>query len=92
MTTSLGVFETERLDALLQVRDGRTDFNRIKDTPRPATLQHLRQWTQRLNWLESILPSELEEQMLAVFADVLDQTIQTPEDNATLGQGVRNIF
>jgi TnpA family transposase len=174
MTTSLGVFETERLDALLQVRDGRTDFNRIKDTPRPATLQHLRQWTQRLNWLESILPTrpflheiahtkiqqfaaeasaldvdamhdilnrarrysllicflyqaqvrtrdqlvemllkrmrrtstaakkqlqelqdrhrELEEQMLAVLADVLDQTIQTPEDNATLGQGVRNIF
>jgi len=39
------------------VRDRRTDFNRIKDTPRPATLQHLRQWTERLKWLESILPT-----------------------------------
>jgi TnpA family transposase len=36
---------------------------------------------------------ELEEQMLAVFADVIDETIQTPlEDNAALGQGVRDIL
>ena len=35
---------------------------------------------------------ELEEQMLAVFADVLDQTIHMPDDNATLGRGVRAIF
>ncbi len=28
---------------------------------------------------------ELEEQMLAVFADVLDQTLHTPDDNADLG-------
>jgi hypothetical protein len=46
-----------RLDALLRVRDGRTDFNRLKETPRQATLQHLQQWTQRLTWLESILPT-----------------------------------
>jgi TnpA family transposase len=35
---------------------------------------------------------ELEEQMLAIFADVIDETIQTPEDNAKLGQGVRDIL
>jgi Tn3 transposase DDE domain/Domain of unknown function (DUF4158) len=175
ITASLGASEMACLDALLHVRDGRTDFNRIKDTPRQATLKHLRQWTERLTWLESILPTrpfltevantkvqqfaaeaaaldvgdmrdihtpsrrysllicflyqaqvqtrdelvgmllkrmrrtttsakkqlkelqdqhrELEEQMLAVFADVIDETIQTPpEENAALGQGVRNIL
>jgi hypothetical protein len=36
---------------------------------------------------------ELEEQMLAVLADVIDETIQTPpEANAALGQGMRNIL
>jgi hypothetical protein len=35
---------------------------------------------------------ELEEQMLAVFADVIEETIHTPDDNAALGQGVRDIF
>jgi TnpA family transposase len=145
-----------------------------KETPRQATLTHLRQWTRRLTWLESILltrpflteiantkvqqfaaeaaaldvgdmrdistPSrryslllcflyqaqvqtrdelvemllkrmrrtataaqtqlkelqdqhrELEEQMLAVFAEVINETIHTPEDNAALGQGVRDIL
>jgi TnpA family transposase len=174
ITASLGASERERLDALLHVRDGRTDFTRIKETPRQATLKYLRQWTERLMWLESIFPTqlflteiahtkmqqfaaeaaaldigdmrdihnqsrrysllicllyhaqvqtrdalvemllkrmrrtttaakkhlkelqdrhrELEEQMLAVFADVIDETIQTPEDNAALGQGVRDIF
>src|SRR5918996_306786 len=174
ITASLGVAETEWLDQLLQVRGGRTDFNRIKDTPRPATLKYLRQWTEPLKWLESILTTrpflkgiahtkiqqfaaeasalgvrdmhdihnlprrysllicflyqaqvqtrdqlvemllkrmrrttnaakerlkelqqqhrELEEQMLAVFSEVLDQTIQTPEDDTTLGKGVRNIL
>ena len=51
MTASLEAAERERLDALLHVRDRRTDFNRIKDTPRQATLKHLRQWTERLTWL-----------------------------------------
>jgi hypothetical protein len=174
ITALLGASERECLDALLHVRDGRTDFNRIKETPRQATLKHLRQWTERLTWLESILPTRpflteiahtkvqqfaaeaaaldvgdmrdiqnpdrrysllicflyhaqvqtrdelvdmllkrmqrtttsakkhlkelqdqhraLEEQMLAVFADVIDETIQTPEDNAKLGRGVRRIF
>jgi TnpA family transposase len=175
MTASLEAAERARLDALLHVRDRRADFNRIKETPRQATLKHLRQWTERLTWLEAIVPTrpflteivhtkiqqfaaeaatldvgdmrdisdpsrrhslllcflyqaqvhtrdelaqmllkrmrrtttaakkrlqelqdqhrELEEQMLAVLADVIDETIQTPpEANAALGQGVRNIL
>ena len=35
---------------------------------------------------------ELEEHMLAVFAEVIDETILNPEDNAALGQGVRDIL
>jgi hypothetical protein len=34
----------------------------------------------------------LEEHMLAVFAEVIDETILNPEDNAALGQGVRDIL
>ena len=164
ITASLGPAEMGRLDALLHVRDGRTDFNRIKETPRQATLTHLRQWAARLTWLESFyrlapssprLPTqrcsslppklqpsmsvtcvtsqsrpgaivcssvsstqaqvqtrdelvemllkrmrhpttaaqkhlkelqdhhrELEEQMLAVLAEVVNETLHTPEDNA----------
>lgn len=174
ITASLEASAMARLDALLHLRDGRTDFNRIKDTPRQATLKHLRQWTTRLTWLEAIVPTrpflsgiahtkvqqfaaaaaaldvgdmrdihdaprryslllcflsqaqvhtrdalvtmllkrmhrtataahkqlqelhdqhrELEEQMLAVFADVLDETLHTPDDDAALGQGVRQVF
>jgi hypothetical protein len=50
ITASLRPAERERLEGLLQVRDGRTDFTRLKDTPRQATLTHLRQWTTRLTW------------------------------------------
>ena len=159
---------------LVHVHAGRTDFTRIKETPRQATLKHFRQWTERLTWLEAILPTrpfltdiahtkvqqfaaeasaldvgdmrdihhqprryslllcflhhaqvqtrdqlvemllkrmrhtttaakkqlkelheqhrELEEQMLAVFAEVLDQTIDTADDKATLGHGVRDML
>src|SRR5262249_38093568 len=35
---------------------------------------------------------ELEEHMLAVFAEVIEKTIHTPEDNVALGQGVRDIL
>jgi hypothetical protein len=158
----------------LDIRDGRSDFGRIKATPRGASLQHMRQWSQRLHWLESIMQTaprvasvthtkvqqfaaearaynvkdmrriqnvprrrallvcllhqaqvqtrdelvemllrrmrrtqtlakeklkelqdqhrELEEHMLAVFAEVIDETILNPEDNAALGQGVRDIL
>jgi Domain of unknown function (DUF4158) len=163
-----------RLEGLLSVHNGRTAFNRVKATPRGSSLQHMRQWSHRLDWLESILTTrplvagiastkvqqfaaeamaldvmdmrriqrvprrrallvcllhqaqvqtrdqlaemllkrmrrtrtlareklkelkeqhrELEEHMLAVFAEVIDETIQTPEDNAALGQGVRDIL
>ena len=163
-----------RLEALLGIHNGRTEFTRIKAVPRGASLQHMRQWSHRLDWLESIVTTpplvagiantkvqqfaaealaldvidmrriqtvprrrallvcllhqaqvqtrdqlvemflrrmrrtftlaqeklkelqdqyrELEEHMLAVFAEVIDQTIQTPEDNAALGQGVRDIL
>ena len=37
-------------------------------------------------------PRELEEHRLAVFADVIDETILNPEDNVALGQGVRDIL
>src|SRR5262249_6848010 len=57
ITASLGAAERERLDALLHVRDRRPDFTRIKETPRQATLKPLRQWTARLRWLESIVPT-----------------------------------
>ncbi len=174
IASALSASDQERLDALLHVREGRTDFNRIKDTPGPATLSYLRQWTERLGWLESLFPTrpflkdvaytkieqfaaeaealdvgdmrdienrprrysllicllyqgqvqtrdqlvemllkrmrlttnaarkrlkdlqdqyrELEEQMLAIFADVVNETIQTPDDNAKLGEGVRDIL
>ena len=174
ITQRLSPTDCERLEALLAVRDGRTDFTRMKATPRGASLQHMRQWSQRLAWLESILPTrslvagiastkvqqfaaearaldivdirriqrvprrrallvcllhqaqvqtrdqlaemllkrmrrtrtlareklkelqdqhrELEEHMLAVFATVINQTTQTPEDNAALGEGVREIL
>jgi len=42
MTASLEPAERARLDALLHVRDRRADFNRIKETPRQATLKHSR--------------------------------------------------
>jgi hypothetical protein len=35
---------------------------------------------------------ELEEQMLTVFAEVINETLHTLEDNAALGQGVRDIL
>src|SRR5262249_10786103 len=57
ITASFGPAEKNRLDGLLQTREERTDFTRIKETPRQATLTHLRQWTARLTWLESILPT-----------------------------------
>ena len=174
ITEGLSPVDSGRLDALLDVRDGRTEFARMQAVPRGASLQHMRQWGTRLDWLESIITTppllaavantktqqfaaeamaldimdmrriqtvsrrrallvcllhqaqvhtrdqlvemftrrmrrtrslareklqelqdqhrELEEHMLAVFAEVIDHTIQTPEDNAVLGQGVRDIL
>jgi Domain of unknown function (DUF4158) len=163
-----------RVEALLGVHHGRSDFTRIKAVPHGASLQHMRLWSNRLDWLESILTTrpllsgiantkvqhftaeamaldvvdmrriqtvprrqallvcmlhqaqvqtrdqlvemflrrmrrtltlakeklkelqdqyrELEEHMLAVFADIIDHTIQTPDDNDVLGKGVRDIL
>jgi TnpA family transposase len=55
MTAALSETQKTRLDALISVHAGRSEFTRIKDTPRRATLKHLRQWTERLTWLESII-------------------------------------
>ena len=55
ITATLSEAQKTRLDALISVHAGRSEFTRIKDTPRQATLKHLRQWTERLTWLESIL-------------------------------------
>ena len=173
ITDALRLPQQAGLDALLQVHDGPSEFARMKASPRQATLAHLRQWLDRLTWLEAILAPhsvahgdcayqdppvccrggaldvgdmrdiqpprrwslllcflaqtqvqtrdqvvemflkrmqrmttaahehlrelqdqhrELEEQMLAVFAEVLDEALQTPEDDPALGQGVRQIF
>jgi hypothetical protein len=174
ITQSLLPADIGRLEALLGVQNGRTAFSRIKVTPRGASLQHIRQWSNRLDWLESIVTTRphvsgiaktkvqqfaaeaialdiidmrriqivprrrallvcllhqaqvqtrdqlvemflrrmrhtvtlakekltdlqdqhrtLEEHMLAVFAEVIDHAIHTPEDNASLGQGMRDIL
>ena len=174
ITQALSPADIGRLEGFLACQDGRTEFSRMKATPRGSSLQHMRQWSHRLDWLESILKThpllvgiaktkvqqfaaeamaldiadmrriqivprrrallvcllhqaqvqtrdelvemllrrmrrtltlakeklkelqeqhrELEEHMLAVFAEVIDETIQTPEDNAALGQGVRDIL
>lgn len=55
MTATLSEVQKTRLDGLISVHAGRSEFTRIKDTPRQASLTHLRQWTERLTWLESIL-------------------------------------
>jgi TnpA family transposase len=174
ITQGLTPTDIGQLEGLLRVDNGRSDFSLMKDTPRGSSLQHMRQWSQRLNWLESILQTppfvasvantkvqqfasearaydvkdmrriqktprrrallvcllhqsqvqtrdelvemlvkrmrrtqtlakeklkelqqqhrELEEHMLAVFAQVIDETILHPEDNTALGQGVRDIL
>ena len=174
ITQALLPADIGRLEALLGIQNGRTAFSRMKATPRGASLQHIRQWSDRLDWLESIVTTrphvssiaktkvqqfaaeaialdildmrriqsvprrwallvcllhqaqvqtrdqlvemflrrmrhtvtlaqekltdlqeqhrELEEHMLAVFAEVINHAIHTPEDNASLGQGVRDIL
>lgn len=173
ITGPLNAIQQARLDALLHVNDGPSEFTRMKASPRQATLMHLREWLDRLTWLEAILAPqplltgiahtklrqfaaeanalevgdmrdiqplrrwslllcflaqtqvqtrdqlvemflkrmqritvaahehlhelqdqhrELEEQMLAVFAAVLDEALLTPEDDPALGEGVRHIL
>lgn len=49
--------QRQQLDALLRVGQDarRTPFNQLKAFPQKATLSHLRDWENRLAWLESIL-------------------------------------
>jgi hypothetical protein len=58
ITQGLSPTDIGRLEALLDVGDGRTEFTRMKATPRGASLQHMRQWSHRLDWLESILETK----------------------------------
>jgi len=55
ITGGLSPVDIGRLDALLEVHEGRTEFARMKAVPRGASLQHMRQWSHRLDWLESIV-------------------------------------
>lgn len=55
ITSGLTPTDIGRLEGLLSIRDGRTEFTRIKAPPRGASLKHLRLWSDRLDWLESIL-------------------------------------
>ena len=173
ITGPLNALQQARLDALLHGNDGPSEFARMKASPRQATLMHLREWLDRLPWLEAILAPQplltgiahtkirqfaaeanalevgdmrdihprrcwsllrcflaqtqvqtrdqlvemflkrrqrmttaahehlhelqdqhrdLEEQMLAVFAEVLDEALLLPEDDPALGEGVRHIL
>ncbi len=52
MTAALSVADGERLETLLPVQERRSALTRIKEPPAP--LKHLRQWTERLQWLASL--------------------------------------
>ena len=45
--------DCHRLDQLLATPDGKSDYNRLKETPQSATLSHLQAWLERLIWLQS---------------------------------------
>ncbi len=45
--------DRRRLDQLLATPDGKSDYNRLKETPKSATLSHLQAWFERLRWLQS---------------------------------------
>jgi hypothetical protein len=54
ITAALSPAEQAHLEALLYGHDGRSAFTQLKDTPRRATLGHVRQWTERLTWLDGL--------------------------------------
>ncbi len=45
--------ERQRIERLLETPDGSSDYTRLKETPKSATLSHLDEWFQRLRWLQS---------------------------------------
>jgi TnpA family transposase len=57
ITAGLTEAQGERLDALLEVPPGESisGIARLKESPGPATLKHIRQWAERLAELDAIL-------------------------------------
>ena len=57
VTASLSEGQAARLDALLEVPAGESvsAIARLKESPGPATLKHIRRWTQRLAELDDII-------------------------------------
>jgi hypothetical protein len=55
ITQGLSPADSGRIEGLLSVDEARSEFSRMKDTPRGASLQHMREWSQRLDWLESVV-------------------------------------
>jgi TnpA family transposase len=57
ITAGLSEAQGKRLDALLEVPPGEhvSGIARLKESPGPATLKHIRQWTDRLAELDAIL-------------------------------------
>ncbi len=51
--TRIPGMDRQRLDQLLATPDGKSDCNRLKETPKSATLSHLDEWFERLTWLQS---------------------------------------
>jgi len=45
--------DRQRVDRLLTTPDGKSDYNRMKETPKSATLSHLQAWFEHLTWLQS---------------------------------------
>jgi TnpA family transposase len=45
--------EQGHIERLLETPDGASDYARLKETPKSATLSHLDAWFQRLRWLQS---------------------------------------
>lgn len=60
ITTGLNEGQHDSLADLLQVKEDErlTDFNRIKPVPHIATLKQMNVWSQRMNWLISIIDPE----------------------------------
>ena len=60
ISTDLSEEQRHRLDGLLEVKadEWLTDFNRIKQVPHVATLKQMNVWSQRMDWLISIIACE----------------------------------
>jgi len=60
ITASLSEEQAARLDALLEVPPGESvsAAARLKESPGPATLKHIRRWTQRLAELDDIIDTK----------------------------------